>query len=218
MGLLTAGGFAFGVDGFAGNLLAETVGVLVSVLLAVLVVERLIERDRRTRWHLVSEQTARTLRFALVKASLPIYLALPSPKPFGADPRTAEDHGTLADGLIELERGLHAFGENEELKRLELTGVLEAARPHRQLALGEVMPRLLALGRDPGLIQRLMAIEERLQSLDYRLWSVTLVGGGTLGPGRLTHRETVDGLADLVATFHAVVRQLDNEMAAERTR
>ena len=206
-------GFALDAEAFAGNLLAEAAGVVASVVLAVLVVERLLERDRRARWRLVSEQTARTLRFALVKASVPMYLALPSPKPHGADPRTAEDAGTLADGLVELEDGLRTFGEHEELKQLRLADVLVETRPHLQLALGEVMPRLLALGRDPGLIQRLMAIEAALQALDYRVWSVSLVRGGMIGPGRLTHREAADGLADLVATFRAVVRHLDADAA-----
>lgn len=207
-------GVALDAEGFAENLLAEVVGVVVSVLLAVSVVERLLESDRRARWRLVSEQTTRTLRSALVKASLPIYLALPSPKRHGADPRTAEDAGVLADGLVELEKGLRASGENERVGGPKLEDVLQETRPHLQLVFRDVMPRLLALGSNPELIQRLMAVETALQALDHRLWSVTSMAGGIIGPGHLTHREAADELAGLVETFGAVVRYLDADAAA----
>src|SRR4051794_15661195 len=79
-------GFALDYKGFAGNLLAEVAGMLGSVLLAVLVIDALVERDRAQRWALVADETLEALRFALERATMPFFLRLPAPRPAMANP------------------------------------------------------------------------------------------------------------------------------------
>ena len=81
-------GFSLDARGFAGNALAEFAGMVVSVLLAVLVVDRVLDSARKRRWALVSAQTIGTLEFAFVRAGLAVYLCLAAPRPSDADPFT----------------------------------------------------------------------------------------------------------------------------------
>jgi hypothetical protein len=149
--------------GFAGNLLAELAGVVVGTIIAVLVVERLLDQDRRARWSLVEEQTIRTLRFALTKAAMPLYMALPTPRPPNADPVTMDEAGLLGKALTNLSV---ALGDDlpEGFKPAPLRETLASVDPHVVFIRDSVMPRLLTVGPDHRL-RRLPASRHRLPGL-----------------------------------------------------
>lgn len=210
-----AAGVALDARGFAGNLLAEASGVIVSALLTVLVVERLLERDRRRRWHVVAQETHETLRMSLVLASLPAYLALPSPKPLEADPRVAAETDGLATGLEGLEHALRAVGEQPDGKPFSLEHVLDPARPHLERVSSSVLPRLLTLGKDPDLLQRLMTLEATVTQLDYRLWTARALMDEEACPP-MARQEAIRHTASFVRAIADVARQLDVSAAAER--
>jgi len=211
-----AAGVALDARGFAGNLLAEAIGVIVSVLLTVLVVERLLERDRRRRWHVVAQETHETLRKSLVLAALPAYLALPSPKPLEADPRIVTDTDGLTARLEQLERELHAVGEQPDGKPFWLEQVLDSARPHLERVSSSVLPRLLTLGNDPDLLQHLMALEETVNQLDYRLWTAQALTDADEALSPMARPEAIRHTASFVRAIADAARQLDVSAAAER--
>jgi hypothetical protein len=159
-------GFMLDAKGFAGNLLAEVAGVLVSVLLAIFIVEKLVERERSRRWDLVSAETTTTLRFAVIRAGHHLYLRLPSPRPAAADPYTLGLFGEnrLAGALRLLAERIEEtpdLGTGEDL--------VAAVRPHLELMRGGVMPQLLAIG-EHDLIARLAALESAFQELEHTVW------------------------------------------------
>lgn len=164
-------GVAMDPEAFVGNLLAETVGVLVSVLVAVLVVERIIERERLRRWDLVSEQTTRTLRFALIRASVHVYLRLRPPRDPEADPHTL---GLLDERLTSALRRLAAAVRKQPVA--DVVGLVTLLGPQMQLIRSGVMPQLLAIG-DHSLIARLTALESAFQDLEHTAWMTEQFGG-----------------------------------------
>jgi hypothetical protein len=158
-------GFALDPKTFGEHLLAEFVGLLVSILVAVFIVDVFVERERSRRWDLVSTETVTLLRFAIVRAGLDVYLMLPAPRPPAADPFTMSEagEGQLAMALSTLARTV------EKTEDIELDAALDALRPHLAVARDSVMPRLLAIGQHE-LIASVAALEGKLQNLEYMVW------------------------------------------------
>lgn len=163
-GALVAG-FALDAKTFGEHLLAELVGLLVSILVAVFIVDVLVERERSRRWDLVSAETVASLRFAVIRAGLDVYLLLPAPRPPAADPFTMSDagEGHLAMALSTLARTV------EKADAIELGAALDALRPHLAVARDSVMPRLLAIGQH-RLIASVATLEGKLQKIEYTVW------------------------------------------------
>jgi hypothetical protein len=161
-----AAGFAIDARGFLGNLLAELVGIVSGALLAIFIVERILERERSRKWDLVSEQTIATLRFALVRAGHHVYLLLPVPRDPDADPYTLGllQKNRLADALSTLAASVRKRPD------LEIEGdVAKSLEPHLELIRGGVMPQLVAIGKH-DLIARLAVVESAFQDLQHTIW------------------------------------------------
>ncbi len=169
LALILAAGFRFDLGNFGSNALAELAGVVASVVAAVLVIERLVDRDRRSRWQLVEAETLKTLRFALVKGALPLYLHLPSPRPPNAEPYGMNEDGKLGEALRNLGAALR---EHEDLsfKPDRLRPVLDRVAPHLNFIRDSVMQRLLTVGTEPELIRRLALLESTFEDLDFDAW------------------------------------------------
>jgi hypothetical protein len=165
LGAALVAGFALDVKAFGEHLLAELVGLLASVLVAVFVVDVLVERERARRWDLVAAETVASLRFAIIRAGLDVYLLLPAPRLTAADPFTMSEagKGQLAMSLSTLARTV------ETAKGIELDTALNALRPHLAVARDSVMPRLLAIGQHE-LIASVATLEGNLQNLEYTVW------------------------------------------------
>jgi hypothetical protein len=183
-------GFILDARGFAGNLLAEIAGILISVLLAIFVIDVLLDRARARRWKLVSNETLVTLQFAVIRAGLEIYLLLPAPRPPRADPYTSSmsTHGSIPESLRVLAR---AIRETE----VELDpGIATRLRPHFEVLRDGVMPRLLTIG-EHDLIARLAALEGTAQDLEHIVWQDTRFGYSDALPKAI--QAVAEALADI---------------------
>lgn len=169
LALCLAAGFWLDSSSFAGNVLAELAGVVVGVGVAVLVVERLVDQDRRARWRLVETQTIRTLRFALVKGALPLYLQLPAPRTPEADPFAMEEADMLGEALQNLAAALRER-EDTGPERDLLRSLLDSVGPHLDFVRDVIMQRLLTVGPDPELIKRLAVLDSTYENLDFDAW------------------------------------------------
>lgn len=196
-----AAGFAIDASSFESNLLAELAGAVVGIGIAILVVERILDEDRRARWNLVETQTIETLRFALVKATLPIYLHLPAPRPPEADPLSMEEAGNLEEGMRELAGALRGH-RSMDLEPTPLRKMLETIAAQIEFIRDNAMQRLLTVGADPELVKRLAMLEAVYERLDYDAWLEEKLGSRI---DETTHR-----LADLVDSVRQVVTHLDS--------
>jgi len=187
--VVLAGGFAFDSKGFFGNLLAEVVGVLGSVLLAILIVERVIERERAKRWDLVADETIATLRSAVIRASHRVYLLLPPPRDPNADPYTL--------GLLQQNQLTAALRQlAQQIRRHPSLAIEDKVstdlQPQLELIRGSVMPQLLAIGKH-DLVARLAAVESAFQDLLHTTWLAHQFGHLRQAPEKVA--DLVDALA-----------------------
>jgi len=164
--LALIGGFALDAKGFADHLLAELVGVFGGALLAVFVVDVLVDRERTRRWDLVASETTAALRFAVIRAGLSIYLLLPAPRPSKADPYTMGlgDDDALAGALSALAELLR-----DSRAHTRPADAVEGLRPHLALVRDGLMPRFLTIGQH-DLVARLAALEGSFQELEHAAW------------------------------------------------
>ena len=191
-------GFLIDFKGFAGNVLAELAGLLFSALVAVLVVDRLVEGDRRRRWRLVSDETLRTFQDALVRAGLEMYLRLEAPRPSPADPYTMSMLGSEALGaaFVELAAQMRSRSDSEIG---EPDTWLPEVESHIRLIREGVMPRLLALG-DAHVVAAAAGVEGALQDLLHAVWLAKRFGG----------EHVARAAADLAEAMGAAARALPN--------
>jgi len=160
-------GLCLDSKGFVGNLLAEVAGLLLGALLAVLVVDRLLERSRDSAWKLVADGTIRTLEFALVKAALPQYLRLPAPRPPTGDPVSMDGAGELGRAMAVIAAETRKDGAWE--LPVQPARVLTEFAPHLHVIREVVLPRLLMIGTEPDLVRRIIELEEEYENLDYEV-------------------------------------------------
>lgn len=156
-------GFWLDAKGFAGNALAELAGMIASILVALLIVERLVAANQRRRWREVADGTLRTLENAIVQAALDVYLLLPAPRPPAADPFTMSQADHLADGLAMLSAAVareSSVGEDPP-------HVVQLLGPAVRTISEVIIPRLLQINGEPDLVRPLVDIERAMQTLDY---------------------------------------------------
>jgi len=93
--VLAGAGLLMSPDSFAENLLAESVGVLVSVVIAVALVERLLERERARQWKDVRALVLRAIWAHIADFAFECVLTIPK-----LDAGVEEDYRLLStDGL-----------------------------------------------------------------------------------------------------------------------
>jgi hypothetical protein len=197
LAVILAAGFRLDLGNFGSNLLAELAGLVASVVVAILVIERLVDRDRRARWRLVEAQTLKTLRFTLVKCALPLYLHLHDPRPLEANPYGVHQLEPLDERLRNLAAALRKR-EDRKLKPDPLRPVLESIAPHINFIRDSVMQRLLTVGAKPELIRRLALLESTFEDLDFDAWLDETLSSR---PGENAQRlaELTDSMRDVVA-------------------
>lgn len=166
---LATAGTALDRTAFAGNVLSELLGAFVGVVVALTLIERLVRRTRQRRWEIVSGQTYATLQWVLVKASLRLYMVLPAPRPVDADPFSGREVGSLATSLAALARALANYAE-DVYEDFDTRATVDAVEGDFEAVRQTLMPRLLALGDEPELIERLATLEQRVVTLDYDAW------------------------------------------------
>jgi hypothetical protein len=160
-----AAGFTIDANSYALHLLAELVGLLASVLVAVFIVDVLVERERDRRWELVAGETTSSLRFAILRTGYSIYLLLPAPRPPAADPYTMSE--VPQTGLTSSLRGLAETVRDTQ--DIDLGKALIVLHDDLAVVRDSVMPRLLTIGRHE-LIAAVASLEGRLQQMEHTVW------------------------------------------------
>jgi len=153
-------------DGFFGNVVAETAGVLLGAVLAVTLIEKILSQQRREQWDAVRDEIVRAISDALLAAATSIYettgMGYPLLEAVGEDttlrPEIAEAMALLPD---EIEAAIPAFAANLEpslaSSRVAFDAVDIEFAPVRDLA----TTRVVAMGNEPELVALLLRVERR---------------------------------------------------------
>jgi hypothetical protein len=168
--LLLCVGFALDTRGFAGNVLAEVAGMVGSVLLALLLVDRLVAADRQARWRTVADQSSETLRWGIVRAGLALYLCLPAPRPTAADPYIGNELDALGEALRALSEALQEHAANPFAAPVSPVDVHASVTPSFRVISEVVLPRLLMIGVGPDIAAPVVKLEGSIGRLEYDVW------------------------------------------------
>jgi hypothetical protein len=174
-----AAGFVLSPDGFLGNLIAELVGILVGVALALTIAEELTRRRRREQWARVRRQTLRSLCGYIEDLALDFAMSLPDApldirtNAHWVDYPNSTEVEAACEGLRDLERRLETdmpvLPEQADLKKSS-SRVLFDETHQNLLAIRDVLaPRILSLDEDPDLSRLLGDLEEAT-----RRWGMVL--------------------------------------------
>jgi hypothetical protein len=154
-------------SGFWGNLLAELVGALLSLGVAITVVEWLLHRQRDVEWGRVSDLLARTLRTLAQEVAVEFYLRLPQPRP-----------GRLS-GIVIPDTGLPAvLRETSDLLDLYVNQPDPDGDPvrlrqavARQISeiRDNITPRATQIGVDIELVRQLSLLDDAARDWDHAL-------------------------------------------------
>lgn len=193
-------GLMLGGGAFGANVAAELIGVLAGVAVALVVVDQLVERERLARWRLVAGETESTLRFAMVKAGLELYMLLPAPRPSDVDPFSSDLADELPRAFRRLSQELRDMASSENAIEDAPPLMLDIVRPHVELIRDAVMPRLLIIGPDRDLIRRLASMEAAFENLGYEAWLDNRFG---------LPSELADAICGLVDTFAEIAERLE---------
>jgi hypothetical protein len=175
----TVVGFVLAPDGFLGNLIAELVGILVGVALALTIAEELTRRRRREQWARVRRQTLRSLCGYIEDLALSFAMSLPDApldirtNAHWVDYPSSVEVEAACEGFRDLERRLEtdvpALSRQADLKRSS-SRVLFDETNQKLLAIRDVLaPRILSLDEDPDLSRLLGDLEEAA-----RRWGMVL--------------------------------------------
>jgi hypothetical protein len=190
-------GFWLDWRGFAGNALSELAGMLASILVAILLVERFMKAERDARWASVAQATSRTLQAAAVRASLPAFVQLPTPRSAALDPQMALSIGLLPNALAALAEALRDIGQDPLARAFDARILLDAVLPSTRVITEVVLPRLLSLDVDPKLVEPIVNLEGVVAELDYHAWMGTAM--------EISKATVYDDAANLIGALAIVV-------------
>jgi hypothetical protein len=170
---LGAIGLVVGPGEFATNLLVEFIGIAVSVLVAVALVERLLRRQRAQQWERVRAQTLRSIYATVTDIAAAFYLEVYS----GAISDSVGDELALihrsqwptediADRLAELAEHISANADELGSSTEVLHNDVGPAIRHMRDA---VTPRVIEVAEDPTLVEKLVELEDA-----ERRWAISL--------------------------------------------
>lgn len=156
IGTLLMGGLGFllNLDGFGSNLLAELVGVSLSVLIAYTLVEALLRRQRREQWASVNRAINAAIENRIQAVAFDFYLvdSAPDTWPKASTPR---EHAAALDSMV-----VHLVASQDRLADDPDDENATTRKLHRRVTadLGFIRdvlaPRVIELGEDATLSKR----------------------------------------------------------------
>jgi len=172
-------GFVVSPDGFAGNLIAEAVGILVAVAVALTLAEDLARKRRREDWARVRRQTLRSLCGYIEDLSFDFWMSLPD-EPIDirtnahwVDYPSSEEVDKACAGLRDLEERVVAeipvLAAQPDLRASSSRLLFEEVKQDLFAIRDVLAPRVMSLDEDPQLSQLLGDLEEAT-----RRWSLVL--------------------------------------------
>lgn len=201
--LACLGGLVYGLtclDGFDSNLLAEVVGIGLGIPIALTLLNRLDEAQRRTQWAAVSAQVGRSIATIAHETSFEIWQRLPR----AAREQARNPVLIPAGGVAEIIDSLTSACVHAATLRSQSDAAAQAYQaiePTLAYLSGVLAPRVAMAGVDLDLLARLADVEEAGRQWAY---AVRLVAGG-----EHQHPEQVwSNAADLTRAMAELARHL----------
>jgi hypothetical protein len=190
--LLLAGGFVLDYRSFAGNVLSELAGILLSAVVAVLIFERIADRERHRKWEAVRSQLSGIIFSHLTDIAFEVYIALPvevrkaNPDPVTmlvANDEVTSDIVSSATELRDIVQAnigvLMAIDHDYAYSR----PVYESVMPSVNRIRDTLVPQLLQLGQKPQLVVELSGLERAVRGWEWNLKMNELYGGPSAWEG-----------------------------------
>jgi hypothetical protein len=169
--LLLGAGFLLDYRSFAGNVLSELAGIALSAMLAILIFERLANRERQRRWEGVRSQLTGALSSHLADIAFEVYAALPT-EVRQAQPNLMSaffDREEMPSAVATVKNTVRANSEALVSGGSNAGPVYDAVLPNLNRIRDALVPQFLQLGHDPDLVVNL----SRLESV-VRVWEGSL--------------------------------------------
>jgi len=145
-----AGGFLVGLRGFAVNLLAGIVGLIVAIIAGILFIDRLPDRDRHRAWHQVRHHTLESIEMHAMSFAACCALSLGElvpPELLYSDATSAAVKASWVRRLAERIRAI-------EPENVANEQILAAARHDLGQITGSLTQTVISLSSDAALIYR----------------------------------------------------------------
>lgn len=187
------------LDGFGSNLLAEVVGIGLGVPIALTLLNRLDEAQRRTQWGAVSNQVGRSIATISHETTFEIWQRLPrEARQHARNPVLVPDGG-LADVIGSL-AGACAHAATLPSQSDAASKAYAAIEPALSYLSGVLAPRVAIAGVDLDLLARLADVEEA-----GRQWAYAV---GLAAQGELPHEQVWSNAADLTRAMADLARHV----------
>lgn len=198
--LLLGAGFLLDYRSFAGNFLSEVAGIALSAMLAVLIFERLANRERQRRWEGVRSQLTGALSSHLADIAFEVYVALPTEvRQSELNPMSAFfDREEMPSGVATVRSAVRANSEALISGGSSAGPVYDAVLPNLNRIRDALVPQFLQLGHDPELVVNL----SRLESV-VRVWEGNLRLNQLYGTP-----STWNGVVEVLDAAHEVLEYL----------
>jgi hypothetical protein len=205
-----ASGFLLDYRSFTGNVLSEISGIALSAVLAVLIFERVAERERRRRWEGVRSQLYGALVSQLTDIAFEVYIALPvevreaSPDVITtmlADNELTSDTVVSAAVLTDVVRANIESLMASEDDGANAGSVYDSAVPNLDRISDTLVPQLLQLGQDPQLIVELSQLGSAVRVWEWNLRMNQIYGGPS----------TWDGVIGVLGSVHDVLQYINSQ-------
>jgi hypothetical protein len=165
--------------GFAGNLLGEGAGLGVAVFASVMLIERVLRRQREHEWQRVRERLVTATCRHLVEVGTEFHLAATVPLDPARDFLAAVAAADSATPRVEVADGLEAVCDRvreseKDLRRAQDSdlsssrSLQQAVVPHLQPIRELITARVIAVTEAPDLVDTLLELEEAER--DWRQW------------------------------------------------
>jgi hypothetical protein len=201
--LTCLGGLVYGLgslDGFDSNLLAEVVGVGLGIPIALILLNRLDEAQRRTQWAAVSAQVSRSIATIAHEASFEIWQCLPrQARELARNPVLIPDGG-LAE-IIDSLTSACAHAATLPTQSDAASQAYHAIEPILGYLSGVLAPRVAIAGVDLDLLARLADVEEAGRQWAY---AKRLATNGALPP-----EQVWSNTADLARALAELARHVN---------
>ena len=208
--LLLGAGVLLDYRSVAGNVLSEVAGIALSAMLAVLIFERLANRERHQRWEGVRSQLTAALSNQLADIAFEVYVALP--------PEVHPAETDLTSAFFDRDEMMSAVAAVRGTVRVNIDAlaaggssagpVYDAVLPNLNRIRDALVPQFLQLGHDPELVVNL----SRLESV-VRVWEGNLRLHQLFGTP-----STWRGVVEVLDAVHEVLEYLRPPVSGRRDR
>jgi hypothetical protein len=188
------------VNGFGSNLFAEAVGIALGIPIALALLSRLDDEQRRVQWRAVSAQVGRSIATIAHETTFEIWSRLPRRAREQVRNPVLIPHGTLPEIIGRLATACH-HAATLPTQDDAASKAYTAVEPTLNYLSGVLALRVAAAGVDLELLARLADVEEA-----GRQWAYTL---RLASEGSLPHEQVWSNAAALVEAMAPLARHVE---------